>query len=90
MERNGVQASLAYVEREADTRVGTQSFNVSGRGEFWGLRGTYALTKWRDVNHQLSLAFDSRYFESSVGAGAAGPLATETLIASSIFFPFDR
>lgn len=27
MERNGVQASLAYVEREADTRVGTQSFS---------------------------------------------------------------
>lgn len=27
MERNGVQASLAYVEREADTRVGAQSFS---------------------------------------------------------------
>lgn len=27
MERNGVQASLAYVEREADTRVGVQSFS---------------------------------------------------------------
>lgn len=26
-ERNGIQASLAYVEREASTRVGTQSFS---------------------------------------------------------------
>ena len=55
--------------------VGTQSFNVSGRGEFWGLRGTYALPKFGTVNHQASFALDNRYFESSVAAGG-GALQT--------------
>jgi len=55
--------------------VGTQSFDVSGRGEFWGLRATYALAKWNDINQQVSLGIDSRYFESSVAAGG-GALQT--------------
>lgn len=49
--------------------VGTQSFNVSGRGEFWGLKATHALPKFGTLNQQLSLAFDSRYFESDVTSG---------------------
>lgn len=49
--------------------VGTQSFNVSGRGEFWGLRATYALPRLRTLNQQVSLAFDNRYFESNLTSG---------------------
>lgn len=49
--------------------IGNSSFNVSGRGEFWGLRATYALPKFANVNQQAALGFDNRYFESSVGAG---------------------
>lgn len=49
--------------------VGAQSFNVSGRGEFWGLKATYALPRLGSVNQQASLGFDNRYFESSVAAG---------------------
>jgi hemolysin activation/secretion protein len=55
--------------------VGTQSFDVSGRGEFWGLRGTYALPKWAAINQQVSLGLENRYFESSLGAGG-GALQT--------------
>lgn len=49
--------------------VGTQSFDVSGRGEFWGLRATHALPKWGTLAQQVSLGFDSRYFESNVASG---------------------
>lgn len=57
--------------------VGGQSFNVSGRGEFWGLRGTYALPKFQDINHNVSLALDDRFFENSVGfAGTPLPAGT--------------
>lgn len=56
--------------------VGTQSFDVSGRGEFWGLRGTYALPKWGSLNQHVSLGLDSRYFESSVAAGGAAVQTT--------------
>jgi len=47
--------------------VGGQNFDVSGRGEFWGLRGTYALPKLGLVSQNVSLALDDRYFKSDVG-----------------------
>jgi hemolysin activation/secretion protein len=47
--------------------VGGQSFDVSGRGEFWGLRATYALPKFGLVSQNVSLALDDRYFKSDVG-----------------------
>lgn len=54
--------------------VGGVNFAVSGKGEFYGLRATYALPKYGVLSHSLSLAIDSRYFESSVGfAGGALP-----------------
>lgn len=59
-----------YTYSDVDTGsvgVGTQSFDVSGRGEFWGLRGTYALPKFGLVSQNVSLALDDRYFKSDVG-----------------------
>ena len=47
--------------------VAGQSFDMSGRGEFWGLRGTYALPKFGLVSQNVSLALDDRYFKSDVG-----------------------
>lgn len=51
------------------------SFDVSGRGEFYGVRGTYALPKFENITHTVSLALDNRYFESTVGF-AGTPLPT--------------
>jgi hemolysin activation/secretion protein len=54
--------------------VGGVNFNVSGRGEFYGLRATHALPKWGSISHSVSLAVDSRYFQNSVGfVGGALP-----------------
>ena len=47
--------------------LGGQSFDVSGRGEFWGVRATYALPKLGLASQNVSLAFDDRYFKSDVG-----------------------
>jgi len=47
--------------------VGGQNFDVTGRGQFWGLRGTYALPKFGLVSQDLALALDDRYFKSDVG-----------------------
>lgn len=56
--------------------LGGQSFTVSGRGEFMGIRLTYSLPKFRDVNHNVSLALDDRFFENNVGfAGTPLPAA---------------
>ena len=54
--------------------VGGVGFNVSGKGEFFGLRANYALPKVHVISHNVSVALDSRYFQSSVGfAGGALP-----------------
>ena len=69
--------SAYWTKSDVDTGsvgVGGVNFNVSGKGEFFGLRATYALPKYRAISHNLSIAIDSRYFESSVGfAGGALP-----------------
>jgi hemolysin activation/secretion protein len=46
--------------------LGTQSFNVSGSGEFYGLKATYLLPRIAEVVQNVSLAVDNRYFESNV------------------------
>jgi hemolysin activation/secretion protein len=46
--------------------LGGQSFDVSGRGEFWGLRAAYALPKLGLASQNVSLALDDRYFKSDV------------------------
>ena len=56
--------------------VGGVNFNVSGRGEFYGLRATYALPKFASVGQSVSLAVDSRYFQNSIGLLGGGALPT--------------
>ena len=73
--------SAYWTKSDVDTGtvgVGGVNFNVSGRGEFFGLRANYALPKFRTISHSLSLAIDSRYFENSVSF-AAGPLPKATV-----------
>jgi hemolysin activation/secretion protein len=69
-----------YTKSDVDSGtigLGGQSFDVSGSGEFWGLRATHALTKIRDISHDLSLSLDSRYFKSNVAiAGTTLPALT--------------
>jgi hemolysin activation/secretion protein len=60
--------------------LGGQSFDVSGRGEFWGVRGTYALPKLGLVSQNVSLALDDRYFKSDVGF--QGAPAQSTVVSS--------
>jgi len=51
--------------------VGGQSFDVSGRGEFYGLSATYALPKLGSMSHNVMLGIEDRYFKSTVGAAGA-------------------
>ena len=69
--------SAYWTKSDIDTGsvgVGGVNFAVSGKGEFFGLRANYALPKVHAIAHNISIAMDSRYFESSVGfAGGALP-----------------
>lgn len=57
--------------------IGSNSFDVSGRGEFMGVRLTYALPKLRTVGHDISLAIDNRTFENHIGfVGTSLPAST--------------
>lgn len=51
--------------------VGGQSFEISGRGEFWGLSATYALPKIGSMAHNVALGIEDRYFESTIGSAGA-------------------
>ena len=67
----GYNTSLNAYYTKSDINTGTvglggQSFDVSGQGEFWGIRATYALPRWGEVNHTVSLALDDRWFESTL------------------------
>jgi hemolysin activation/secretion protein len=68
----GYNTSLNAYWTKSDVDTGTigttgGSFDVSGRGEFYGVRVTYTLPRFGNVNHTASLSLDSRYFESTVG-----------------------
>jgi hemolysin activation/secretion protein len=75
----GYSTSLSayWTKSDIDTGsvgVGGVNFAVSGKGEFYGLRATYALPKFHMIAHNISIAIDSRYFASSIGfAGGALP-----------------
>lgn len=67
----GYNTSLNAYWTKSDIDTGTvglggQSFDVSGRGEFWGIKATYALPRFGDINHTVSVALDDRYFESTL------------------------
>jgi hemolysin activation/secretion protein len=74
-----------YVRSDINTGsipVGGQPFNVSGRGEFYGLRATYTLPRVADTTQLLSIAYDIRSFESSVnalGLAQSTPVTTHPL-----------
>lgn len=79
----GYHTSLGAYWTKSDVDTGTvgvggQNFNVSGRGEFWGVRAAYALPKTGEWTHSLSVAYDSKYFESGVSF-AGTPLPTTTV-----------
>ena len=68
----GYNTSLNAYYTKSDINTGTvglggQSFDVSGKGEFWGLRATYALPRVGEISHHVSVAIDDRYFESTLG-----------------------
>lgn len=67
----GYNTSLNAYWTKSDINTGTvglggQSFDVSGRGEFYGIRATYALPRMDEVSQNVSVAIDDRYFESTL------------------------
>ncbi|MGQ0523484.1 MAG: ShlB/FhaC/HecB family hemolysin secretion/activation protein [Betaproteobacteria bacterium] len=67
----GYNTSLNAYYTKSDVNTGTvglggQSFDVSGKGEFWGIRATYALPRIGEISQHVSLAIDDRYFESTL------------------------
>lgn len=60
--------------------VGGQSFDVSGRGEFYGLSATYALPKLGSMAHHIALGIEDRYFKSTIGT--AGALVQSPAVSS--------
>lgn len=79
--------SAYYTKSDVDTGtvgVGGVNFNISGKGEFFGIRANYALPKFRTIAQSVSIAIDSRFFESSIGvAGVAGAPATATALPTN-------
>lgn len=67
----GYNTSLNAYYTKSDINTGTvglggQSFDVSGKGEFWGVRVTYALPRLGEISQNVSLGIDDRYFESTL------------------------
>jgi len=67
--------------------LGGQSFDVSGSGTFYGLKATYLLPRAGDLVHNVSVAWDERYFKSNV-AVAAVPLPAATVGSRPITFRY--
>ena len=67
--------------------LGGQSFDVSGSGTFYGLRGTYLLPRAGDLVHNVSLAWDERYFKSNVAVGGT-PLPASTVGSRPLTFRY--
>ena len=69
--------SAYYTHSDIDSGtvgLGTQSFDVSGSGDFYGIKATYLLPRYGELVHNVSVAYDSRYFESNVAfSGTALP-----------------
>lgn len=70
----GYNTSLQFHYTRSDVNTGVigaglsgADFNVSGRGEFLGVRATYDLPKWGGTAQTLSAALDDKHYTSSVG-----------------------
>ncbi|HEX2826131.1 MAG TPA: ShlB/FhaC/HecB family hemolysin secretion/activation protein [Burkholderiales bacterium] len=71
--------SAYYTHSDIDSGsigLGTQSFDVSGSGDFYGIKATYLLPRFGELVHNVSIAYDSRYFESNVAFGGTALPAT--------------
>jgi hemolysin activation/secretion protein len=73
----GVGGSLAayYVYSDVDSGRVADFFQVSGKGEFYGVRYTQAFARRDNYNHKLALAVDNRYFTNNVSFSGA-PIGT--------------
>ena len=58
--------------------LGANSFNVSGRGEFFGLRLSHSLPKWQEWVHSVSVAVDDRFFDNNTAVTFGGLSANTT------------
>ena len=67
--------------------LGGQSFDVSGSGTFYGLKATYLLPRFGDLVHNVSLAWDERYFKSNVSV-AGTPLPASTVGSRPLTFRY--
>jgi hemolysin activation/secretion protein len=67
--------------------LGSQSFDVSGSGEFYGLKATYLLPRLGDLIQNVSVAVDSRYFESNV-TFAGTPLPASSVASRPLTFRY--
>ena len=70
----GHHASVQFHYTRSDVNTGVigaglsgADFNVSGRGEFLGVRATYDLPKWGSTAQTLSAALEDKHYASSVG-----------------------
>lgn len=67
--------------------LGGQSFDVNGSGTFYGLKATYLLPRLGDVIHNVSVAWDERFFESNV-AFLGAPLPVSRVGSRPITFRY--
>lgn len=67
--------------------LGGQSFDVNGSGRFYGLKATYLLPRFRDLIHNVSVAWDDRYFESNVAFNGT-PLPASVVRSRPITFRY--
>lgn len=67
----GYNSSITAFYARSDVNSGAvgsggTTFNVSGRGEFWGLKLTHTLPKYRETSQNVALSVDDKYFHSGV------------------------
>lgn len=78
----GLDSSLSAYATYSDIDIGaiglgSQSFDVSGSGRFFGVRFDHAFRKIGLLNHGISLALDNRHFRSELEFGGSGLPSSE-------------
>ena len=84
------QLTAYYTYSDVDSGtvgLGAQAFDVNGSGEFWGARLTYLLPRMMDIVHNVSVAWDDRYFKSNV-AFLGAPLPSTSVGSRPITFRY--
>lgn len=77
-----LQSSLSAYATYSDIDIGaiglgSQSFNVSGSGRFYGIRFDHAFRKVNQLSHGISLALDDRHFKSELEFGGSSLPSSE-------------